>query len=503
MLWPATLRDKLQVDQKKTICGNQIARSLPADQQIQGKLKMSMQKRLMMIFLGCGLVPLAFAAAASYFLASRGVDTVAKEADLEARVKDSLHAQRALKRAQLEDYFHSIRDQIITFSSNPATVGAMRSFRESFEQHRDQLNLSKEQLETMKRELASYYNNSFASEYREQNHGRQPNTGTMLRLDDDSVALQHAYIYANPNPLGSKHLLDSSRETTKYNRVHGGYHSSTRQFLEKFDYYDIFLVDIASGDILYSVFKELDYTTSLLDGPYASSNLGDAYRQARDLNDPNAFVFVDYKQYTPSYEAPASFIASPIFDGTEKIGVAIFQMPLDRISSIMSHRDGLGESGETILVGPDNLLRSDSYHDSENRTVVASFRNPEKAQVKLDAIQSVFDNGGSGAIVTNDYRGIETLNSYGPVDALGVTWCLNAKMDTAEAFEELNKVAVSIQRCRSSDFMVEPESSVTRRVWSCSCRVVRITKCFAGNSGSGRHSGTDRGYRQVSSRNSI
>jgi methyl-accepting chemotaxis protein len=42
-----------------------------------------------------------------------------------------------------------------------------------------------------------------------------------------------------------------------------------RNYLEKFGYYDIFLVDPETGDIVYSVFKELDYSTSLIDGPYA------------------------------------------------------------------------------------------------------------------------------------------------------------------------------------------------------------------------------------------
>ena len=67
---------------------------------------------------------------------------------------------------------------------------------------------------------------------------------------------------------------------------------------------------------------------------------------------------MDFKRYTPSYEAPASFIASPIFDGDKKVGVAIFQMPIDRINGVMGFRSGMGETGESYLVGPDNLVRS-------------------------------------------------------------------------------------------------------------------------------------------------
>ena len=45
---------------------------------------------------------------------------------------------------------------------------------------------------------------------------------------------------------------------TEYDDVHKKYHPSIKGFLEEFGYYDIFLVD-TSGNIVYSVFKELDY----------------------------------------------------------------------------------------------------------------------------------------------------------------------------------------------------------------------------------------------------
>jgi len=74
----------------------------------------------------------------------------------------------------------------------------------------------------------------------------------------------------------------------------------------------------------------------------------------------------------PSYGAPASFIASPIFEGSKKIGVAVFQMPTDIINQIMTGNsgwtaDGLGKSGETYLVGDDYKMRSNSRFLIEDR----------------------------------------------------------------------------------------------------------------------------------------
>ena len=182
----------------------------------------------------------------------------------------------------------------------------------------------------------------------------------MVPLDGDAISLQYEYIQNNPNELGSKDLLDQAADGSGYSESHKLYHPIIRNYLEKFGYYDIFLVDIVSGDIVYSVFKEVDYATSLRDGPYASTNLGRAFSEAAKSSWKDSVAFVDYQTYPPSYEAAASFIASPIFDGDKKIGVAIFQMPIGRINDILSERTGLGESGETYAVGSDHLFRNDS-----------------------------------------------------------------------------------------------------------------------------------------------
>ncbi len=52
-------------------------------------------------------------------------------------------------------------------------------------------------------------------------------------------------------------------------------------FRQRFGYYDIFLVDAQSGDIVYTVFKELDFSTSLKDGPYSKTNIGRCYQMGR------------------------------------------------------------------------------------------------------------------------------------------------------------------------------------------------------------------------------
>lgn len=415
-----------------------------------------LRKRLTVILLACGLVPLAIAACISYSSANSGLETVRETVveDMREKVTASLVAQRSLKKSQIENYFRQIGDQIATFSENRMVVGAMKGFKESFGKVRDETKVTPEELQRMRGELLTYYTGEFSQEYQKQNDGKQSNAKNYLdQLDEDSIVLQYKYIRENSQPLGSKHLLDVSNDGTEYAKLHAEVHPVIRSYLDKFGFYDVFLCDPETGDIVYSVFKELDYTTSLIDGPYANTNFGEAFRQAVAKTDRNAVVLVDFKQYTPSYEAPASFIASPIFDGDKKIGVALFQMPVDRITDIMALREGLGETGETIMVGPDYLMRSNSFRDPENHNLVSSFRKPETGKVDTAATRAAIEKGESGTVVTTDYAGNETLISYGPVDLLGMTWCLNAKMDTAEAYAAIKEVEAASTSASHSLFL--------------------------------------------------
>lgn len=437
---------------------------------------MSLGKKLITSFLACGLVPLGVVAFISYRTADGGMNDISNRGSqgLEAGAYDQLvslrdvkkvqveryfaerkgdmgvlvetvkslrseafnklRANREVKRAAVERYFQSINDQILTFSEDQMVVDAMGKLRKAFKSYRTDMKISEQDVAKQKDELGTYYTGDFSAEYRNQNGGKTPGAERFLnQLDSESLALQHAYIWSNPNPLGSKHLLDAASDESNYSKLHSRIHPIVRSYLQKFGYYDIFLVDPETGDIVYSVFKELDFTTSLIDGPYAQTNFGKAFREANAAGNKDTVVLVDYEQYPPSYEAPASFIASPIFDGDKKIGVTMFQMPIDRLIAIMGETSGLGETGETYLIGPDLLMRSDSRLDPEHHSVVASFRHPETGKVDTASARESLA-GKSGTRVVLDYNGNPVLSAYCPVDVGGITWGLLAEIDVAEAF---------------------------------------------------------------------
>ncbi len=397
-------------------------------------MALSMNRKLILAFIMFGLAP---------FAVIGGILLHKINAEIEQNEFQKLDAVRAMKKNSVERYFNTIRDQILTMADTESYVAAMRVFSDSYRTSREENNLTPSDIEKMKQEMASYYTDQFELEFRKQNSGANVDTNSLYHnLSDDTIALQYHYIKSNTNPLGEKDKLDAASDESSYSELHKKYHPSIRTLLKNFGFYDIFLVEAARGNIVYSVFKELDFATSLLDGPYAASNLGEVFRKARTLR-PGEFAFEDFKQYLPSYNAPASFIGAPIYDDGSLIGVLIFQMPLDRITAVMGERAGLGETGEAFLVGPDYLMRSDSFLEPENYSVASSFRHPEKGQIKTEGVK-IGLSGQSGNAMVEDYRGHAVLSSFSPVDVLGTRWAVITKIDSNEAFEAQRHMIDSI-----------------------------------------------------------
>ncbi len=241
---------------------------------------------------------------------------------------------------------------------------------------------------------------------------------------DQTDRLQRLYIEENPHPTGQKENLDAAGDGSLYSDYHAKYHPWFRQFLRERGYYDIFLFDL-DGNLVYTVFKELDFATNVNRGEYKDTDLGNAFRVAAGNGVSGQLNFFDFSPYAPSHGAPASFISTAIRDdGGNPIGVLVFQMPISRINGVMNGAAGLGETGETMIVGSDNLMRNDSRLSDASTILTQTVDN--------EAVASALA-GNTGLVAADGYRGEEVLAAYGPIDFQGARWALLAQIDRAEA----------------------------------------------------------------------
>ena len=207
------------------------------------------------------------------------------------------------------------------------------------------------------------------------------------------------------------------------------------EYEKEYGYYDLFLIN-NNGDVVYSVEKESDLGQNLAGGSLRDSPAGKCYRGGI-----SGFAFQDFEPYAPSGGAPASFVAAPVLDNGKRLGVVMLQIPLASINNIMQTRDGMGKTGESYLVGPDKLMRSDSFLDPTNHSVEASFKNPEKGDVDTDAARSALAGRTETEIII-DYNGNSVLSSYRPLNIHGVKWACIAEIDKAEALASIKTLTI-------------------------------------------------------------
>ena len=308
------------------------------------------------------------------------VTSQASSEALSSLSEDKLSSIAETEAAAFTDYLDSIQQDLDTVAANPFTLEALRGFESGWDA------------------LGS----------------NQRNT------------LQDLYIDSNPNPLGEKHLLDYASDGSEYSQAHAEYHSWFREFLEARGYYDIFLFS-NDGSLIYTVFKELDYATNLRTGEWASTDLGAAFRAIADNNaGVDAHAFFDFQPYAPSHGAPASFIARAIPDENGNIaGVLVFQMPIGHLNEMMAATAGLGETGESFLVGTDGLLRTDAPRADTSTILSARFPNAGLAASRSDGF-SLYEG--------TSYSGERVAAAVVPVEFEGTQWFVVAQQNTDELY---------------------------------------------------------------------
>lgn len=400
---------------------------------------------------------------------------------MERQASQQLVSIRETKRMQIEDYFVRIHNQVRSLALSPVTQNASSGFNAVYRQSAETVEIGGDA------RLRRFYEDQFGARYREKNGGASVDVQALYAaLDPIAVTLQSAYIADNPQPLGNKHLLDTADETSAYGVIHQRFHPFYRDYLERFGYYDIFLIEPTEGRVIYSVFKELDYGTRLTAGPFASSGLADAYRGARDLAAGEIFQ-TDYEHYVPSYDDEAAFVATPIYRGTELLGVLAFQIPIDGINMVMTskgrwHEIGLGASGETYLVGADQTLRTASRFAIEDfagylqaltrngiSPAVLKVINDKTSGIGLQPVHSpgvdAASAGQTGFGRFADYRGVEVFSAYSPVAIEGLDWILLSEIDVGEALGPAYQLKRSIMLTAMAVALIMAALAATVGLW--------------------------------------
>ncbi|PWV64862.1 methyl-accepting chemotaxis protein [Plasticicumulans acidivorans] len=396
--------------------------------------------QMLLILLGLGCLPLT---SVVWLLSSHtdaGFAQLRAVVDQHSRDEalDKLVALRDTKRDAVQSFLQRRLEEVGALAQTELMSTAIERFHAGFHALRAQAGIDDAALADMRTRLHAYYDGAFAERYARESGGQRPPPAAFVdRLGADTVALQYRYIVANPNPIGEKDRLANTGGDSDYDRAHAALHPGLDALIQRLGFYDVFLIDPDDGDILYTAFKETDFATNVRSGPWAGSGIETIWDAARKLP-AGGTAIVDLQPYTPSYDEAAGFIGAPVYRDHTLLGVLVFQYSMAEVTRVMAERSGLGDSGETYLIGPDQLPRTDTRFDTAHHSVKAAFRQPPLGRIDGAAIRTALA-GNSGAGESVSYDGRPVLSAYAPLQVGGLHWALLAEISRDEALRALQR----------------------------------------------------------------
>jgi len=403
--------------------------------------RLSIQSKVILLLLGVSLASIGTAAWVGYDSGRSSLDQALAE---------RLTAIRSAKSLNVESMLDTLRDQVIAMSDSQTVAGAARSFTAAVRK------LAEAPLAPAENEaLRSFYATDYLPKLDDGQDGR-PVLEQYLPTSPAARYLQYHYLASNPEAYGAKHRLESAAaDTSDYGVAHARYHRDFTRTVSIFGFEDLLIVDPQSLDIVYSYAKTAEFGTNLATGPYSSTALATLVRSLQGHKDRDDFAISDFEKFAPSLGKPMAFIASPIFDGSELLGILVLQFPIEIINRVLTANytwEGFGRTGECYLVGPDTTMRSRSrfmYEDADAclgalaeegvaKDTLENMRTQGTAMCQLPVDRPFVREalkGRTGLMTAPGYRGQTVVAAYAPVEFQRLRWALVTSVDESEAQE--------------------------------------------------------------------
>jgi class 3 adenylate cyclase len=404
--------------------------------------RLSNQSKIMVLLLASSLASLGVICVVEYVSGRRAL--------LPAAAERMIGLRESQKRA-VEMLFGDLTNSLIVYSNGSTVVEAVQAFTAGFDE------LGNATIDPAQQQsLVNFYNDKLIKPI-------QRETGEKLSLPavlPDSNAQKYLQIHYTVPSYGASASPDDAGDGSAWSAANARFNNYFREIATRFEYRDAMLLD-ARGNLVYSVSKGPVLGTNILTGPYRESNLRGAYEKAMAADSVDFVWITDFQPFQAALGAPIAFLVSPITAAGKTVGVLALPLPISKVNRIMTadkqwKAAGMGESAETYLAGPDNLMRSDSrlfLEDPEKyqREAVAAGTPPDivaKAikwhgttlvQPVATAAVRAAQRGKTGTVVDTGYLGEKELAAYGPVDVPNsdLRWSILATRDSAEAYARI------------------------------------------------------------------
>lgn len=435
----------------------------------------SLRGRITRTLVGLGLVSVVLLATVNFFVVRTYLDR---------GTRGQLETLRDLRVDAIELAIGRLLDRVAVLGTDPAVAQALTDFESAYTGIDDQL--TQPELDRLAESYTPVTDRYDAAGV------ERPEVDELLPTSTAGQYVQYEYIAENEDEDRAD-LLDAG-DGSAYTDAHVAHHEYLRELARSVGATDLLLVGLDTEEVVYSTDKRIDLGTSVTEGPYSETGLGESYAKLGNISVDDA-AMADISFYLPNSSAPLAHVATAVRADSEVVGALILALPTERLTDIVNANQqwdllGLGDTGEAYIVGSDFLMRTvprpwledpeaylDRYRDvtgdgvirqiqarqarlgeegvepdeQDVNQLVEQFANlmeftgtPVKLQsVDNEAVRTALDGERFIGGVDN-YLGRSTLAAAAPLDVADLGWAVVTEQQTSETRHELEQFVVAI-----------------------------------------------------------
>ena len=413
----------------------------------RGPRGLGFQSKLLVMLLAVSVLSVLVAGAIGYLSGTSSLR------DAEFQRLTQLRESRA---REIIGFYQSIIDTATIVTHSSSTIDAVREFTPAFAA------LQKTPLPPgAEKAVATYYADVFGPALAK-GTGEEVDPELFAPTSNAQTYLQNAYTVPAKGDFDAAAKVTSAGDDSEWTKVNERHQEFFADFVSRFGFDDVMLLD-TDGNVVYTAVKGVDLGANLRDGPYETTKFAEAYREAMQASSVDEVIITDFEHYAPAYGVPTPWVVTPIGDADGIYGALALQLRPSNINAVMTgnkgwEADGLGQTGETYLAGPDKLMRSISRDLLSNPdgfvADVTANGTPEAVarrevvtgdSVLLQPVDTVAVNralaGETGVDTARDYVGAESLVAYAPLNIPGVDWAIVAAIRKSEVLAPVDRFA--------------------------------------------------------------
>lgn len=351
-----------------------------------------------------------------------------------------------------KEYKKFVQNAINEFN-NESIQGAIKSLKETFASYENDCyeTFYDDSLTDIKEGLKKIYKLDVMDAY----VGDAPAMSSIFPSDKRALVLQYRFLTAGTNELEETEKVSSTNDYSGYDNAHAQYHEDFRIIAKNLAVKDIYLADPVSGDVFYSIKKNLAFASNLFSGEFQEGMLSTTFKEVAASLNTDFKTLSDYNRPVHGFFQPVAYLGFPIYEYGEKIAVVLLELDGSFFDNILYDTWLIQEKGsfEYNLISEDLLLRnnprdflvdknkylnnlSDLYKEASLRNRIAKQENLILTVGYDKKYKSDLNNNKKKKAI-KDYSGNKIFVFSIPVSINSQQWLLLTKIDRKEAFEQL------------------------------------------------------------------